>query len=166
MASRKLGLAAREREIMRLSAEGKTYREISQWLGDEHGIKVSYQSVGKFVHARREQLAEVSKTVVREKLAPGLVADVERLNKIAVDSMKLADAAYRQAMPEDELVSLEAALAYPKLAANAIKATEAKLKAAGVDQPDDTLSSLAEAERRLVGELDRLAGRGAKDKGV
>lgn len=141
MAFPKAGLEAHATEILGLSAEGKGCRDIAKVMRDKHGLKVSHETVQRFITKRRMERADVSKAVVREALAPGLTADAERLDEIARDSMKLCRAALKQSLDGDNLLSLEAAALYPKLATAAIKATEAKLKAAGLDQPDDPTSS-------------------------
>lgn len=142
-------------EILRRAVEGQGTREIAEWC-TKKGHPISHESVAKRLRKLRGERADISKAVVREELSKTLTADVRRLDQIANDSKRLADAVLRRAMSGTRIVDLEAAEAYPKVAAAAIKATEAKLKAAGVDQPDDTLSELAAAADRV---RRKLAGK-------
>jgi hypothetical protein len=148
-----------EADIIQLAGEGKSTREIAAALTTKHGLQIGHVAVARWLSERRAERAEVSRGVAREELSKTVTADVRRLDNIAIDAMKVAIAVRNAALGDDgALKDLSAAEAYPKVAAAAIKATEAKLKAAGVDEPDDA-SALAEAERRLSSDLAGIAAR-------
>lgn len=70
-----------ERRILGKSAEGNSSRAISAWLKSELGVVVSHVAVGNVLRATRLERADVAKAVVRERLAPLVVSDVETLER-------------------------------------------------------------------------------------
>lgn len=156
MAIKQSKLSAYTAEILRLAGEQVPSRDIAKHLHDKHGLKVSFQTVADFIKARRSETADVSKAVLREAVTPTLSLAAQHLVELVVSDIRLYKATARLAMDEEtgEVTSLEAMALCPKLSAAAVKAIEAQMKAAGVDQPDDPTSATLAS---FFAELERSA---------
>lgn len=124
---------------------GASCRAISAMLLAEMGVKLGFKSVSTEMKRRRTEKSEIAKVIVREVLGKSIPEDLARLERLALKAEKLADGC------EDDPAL------WAKLADQVRKFTETKLHFSGADTPDDSLSSLADAESRLSGRLDRLA---------
>lgn len=121
-----------------LAAKGCSTRDISAQLQRVHGVKVSHATVAKYLSSRRTERADVAKVVVREQLSQTLTADIKRLDRFAKKAVRLANKNEREP------------LVWAKLAEQVRKFTEAKLKAAGVNEPDMPKPEEVESARGVM----------------
>ena len=119
-------------------------REISAWLLSEHGVSASHMTVARLVQREGVERADVAKTIARRQLSKSVATDLDRFENFARKAMRLA----RANENDPEL--------WCKLADQVRKFTVEKLTRSGVDTPDDTLSELAAAERRVAGRIALL----------
>jgi len=108
--------------VLELAASGKSTREISAHLVTV-GVTASHNAVAKLLRHAREERSEVAKVVVREELASTLTADIGRLEHLVRNTM-------------DRIVGAESNDVYCKLAEQARKIIETKLKYSGAAEPD------------------------------
>lgn len=142
--SRKI-TAELEPEVLRKATEGWSAERIAAWLFTAHKVQISGTAIRKRLTQTRTDRADVAKVIVREVLGKSIPEDLARLERLALKAEKLAgDCEHDPAL-------------WAKLADQVRKFTETKLHFSGADTPDDSLSSLADAESRLSGRLDRLA---------
>jgi hypothetical protein len=119
-----------EREVLGKAVEGWSARRIAQWLGDDHGIKISFQAIAQLLEKTRTTRADVAKAVVREKLVPQVAGDIELLAKHQAKLDQIADSL---AESEPEL--------YFKAVEQLRKVTDTKLHYSGADQPDQAVQA-------------------------
>jgi hypothetical protein len=134
-----------EPEILAKAALGWPTRKIAEWLGTEHGIRVSFQAVAQMLEKTRDERADIAKTVVREKLAAQLCPDLDILGKWLA---KLDAVAEDLGVSDPELLL--------KYVEQIRKIIDTKLHYSGADTPDDSLSELAAAHARVQARLQRL----------
>ena len=162
------------------AGEGASTREIAAWLKAEHGVETTHGTVHRVLDRMRSQRADIAKAVVREKLAKSVVSDLDALdverNRLRMMSARL----YRRHKQACEAAedpesgggfAMHQAIAgvtksYLEVVDRIAKVVDLKLHYSGADTPDDTLSSLAEADRRVASRLDRLAQRGREGEGT
>ena len=125
---------------------GASSRAISASLLAELGVTLSYKGVAREMLKRRSERADVAKVVVREALGKSLNADLERLESIRASVQKRT-----ASLDPDDTAG------FAKLSDLEVKVIDRKLHYSGADTPDDSLTSLAEAEDRIRSRLDRLA---------
>ena len=132
---------ALDEEILRRAVEGQTTRQIAEWCTSE-GHRATHGAIANRLKKLRARRAEISKAVVREQLSKTLTSDIRRLERFAVKAVRLA----RKHESDPRVWCL--------LAAEVRKFTEAKLKAAGVDQPDaPKFDATPAAARRIMAEV-------------
>jgi len=141
-------------EMLRLCNEGKDSSEIAQWLWTEHKIEVSSGSVRKALRARRSEMADVAKSVVREELRKELLPAIEAVTRV----MRRAQRAERAAAAIGEIPLML------KAHDRQLKAANLLLHYAGLNQPDnvapvagksfDTREALLQRIKVLAGVVD------------
>lgn len=141
-------------DVLEQNANGWSTRKIADWLGHAHGVKVSHHSVAELLKNQRQQREEITKALVRERLGRRLTLDLDALEAEGKRVRKVSKLLF--AAVDDG--NLDQAPAYLKAAEQHRKLIETKLKFAGADTPDDSLSALADAERRFLDKLARAAG--------
>lgn len=76
-------------QILRLSAGGKTTREISAWL-KEQGVSASHVTVAAWLKKNRTERTKIVQEVLAHDLPKQITADLETLNDIIDDAGKKA----------------------------------------------------------------------------
>lgn len=160
--------------IYALAAKGKSLTQICAALLESHGVTVSPSAVRKHLTKRRVEREVVAKATVREQLAKTVLSDIDVLDSEKRRLRRLAGRLYATAakpLPPgldavDELAARAAIGAtcelYLKTVDRLTKVVHTKLHFAGADAPDDALTSLADAARRVDSRLDRLAATGSE----
>ena len=69
-------------EVLAKAGNGEGSEAIAAWLLAEHGLKITGRSVRSFLAARREERAEVTKSVIAEKLGKTVFADLDAVDGI------------------------------------------------------------------------------------
>lgn len=147
----------REGDVLAKAAQGWTHRKIAAWLAEE-GIQTSQPAVTRLLQRLQAQHADSARAVVREKLASAVSPGLDQL-AIQTDRVRrLCTRLYNQAK-----VSPKAVSPFLKAVEQLRKNVDTQLHYSGADQPDDSLTSLADAERRLYERLSRAVGAGEGD---
>ena len=109
--------------ILEKAGEGKGTRVIAEWLKEEHDIAANFTTVARLLNKLRAERSDIAKVVVREYLAPSLTNDLQYLEKLRqrIDERICGN-------PDDKTLC--------KLAAEARKIIETKLKYSGADDDD------------------------------
>lgn len=68
-------------DILRMSADGKTTREIAFWLGTQ-GLQISHVSVAGWLKKKKAERAAITQETLQEELPKQLTADLDRLNSL------------------------------------------------------------------------------------
>jgi hypothetical protein len=126
--------------ILDKAAAREGTRAIAAWLGSEHGIEVSHASVARLLGKFRKERAEVTRDVVRSRLEPVVVSDLDRLGELRQEAADILKAA-----KEDD---------NGKLALQAIAEERAiirdRLHFAGADPADSDASSISDVLAALA----------------
>jgi hypothetical protein len=80
-----------EPEVLQRAAANESMRDIAAWLGKAHGIDVGHVAVARLVKKHREQRAEVTKTVLAERIGQHVTADLDLLERQAGQLADVAD---------------------------------------------------------------------------
>lgn len=126
-------------EIIARASKGESSAVIAAWLKEAHGVEVDPRSVRRRMQDRATERAEVTKGTVREKLGQGVLSDLDVLEKIRNDAMKLAEE-LRSTQPRTAIAAYKAAA----------DAADKRLHYAGADaegeeRVPETLADLLEA---------------------
>lgn len=132
-----------EQLVLVKAGEGLSVRAIAAWLLEEHGVKIAHQAVARRLARVREQRADVTQAVVREKLAGHVTAD---LDVLAREMRRLGNGAgrlYRSAMDAPgggvEGLSWES---YLKTSDRIAKLVEMRMKYAGAEDSKQAASDV------------------------
>jgi hypothetical protein len=148
---------ALEQGILEKAAEGWSTRKIAEWLTQEKGRPFTHNAVARLLKERRTERADIAQGIAREKLAPSICSDIDRLEVHAalLDQMglALAKAVLDPANPAKERNPKGYVLVVEELR----KITDTKLKYSGAGGSDDDGSAelaaaAAEVARRLGAE--------------
>lgn len=71
-------------EVLKLSLEGKTTREIASWL-EAKGESTSHISISRWLRKQKEERAVITQEVLAQELPKVLTADLQRLEDIYAD---------------------------------------------------------------------------------
>lgn len=143
----------READILAKAGEGWSHQRITDWLAQEHGVRVSRVAVTKLLGRLQSERADTAKAVVREKLAAQLGPGLDVLAAQTEKVRRLANRLYARAKTNQKAVS-----PFLKAVEQLRKNVDTQLHYSGADTPDDSLSALADAERRFLDKLARAAG--------
>lgn len=138
--------------VVELHGRGLTGQAIAQHLADKCGVKVSASAVARFLLSVRRERGEALKDVVRTKLAPTVLTDIERLDK----HIALVDVLIERGRLRAESGDAEDLASCLKAIEQSRKLIDTKLHYAGLDQPDAHNEEDAAIER-VARQLDRLA---------
>lgn len=128
--------------VLQKAADGVSVRGLSDWLQAEHKVSLSAAAISRWLKKRREERADIAKSVAREALSKTVVSDIDRLEVIRRQVAK-------KASKLDAIYVTE----WVKLKELEVRIIDRKLHYAGADEPTDaatqTLAGLfAELERR------------------
>lgn len=135
-------------DVLRLSAEGKSRRDIAAWLLEHHGVKVDHTTVARRIRETRDERRESTQAAIAGITAKSATTDLEVLGELQADLR----AKWKELKDKDLKTGL---LVADRL--HAVSTT--KLKAAGVgDEPtgpsQDFRAELTARMRRLAGDND------------
>lgn len=160
-------------DVLRLSGERQSSRQIAAWLAEAHGVVVSHATVARLLKGHRDERRETTKQIVAEKLgAPeGLTKDLDvldrtrdRLVRLEARFGRLAEAGGETPSDDDLKASLAALRGYLPVADALRRNVETKLQFAGLEAKDEGAeaeSASQQVARRVAQLAARLGAGGA-----
>jgi hypothetical protein len=158
MSTRKL-TPALEVEIMTKAAEGFSSRAIAAHLLEEHGVRLTFQTIAAYLARTREERGAITQAVVREKLAGVVVPGLDALGRETERVRRLCLRLYRQTKNLDSMNAVALVRSYLAAADQLRKSVETTMRLAGADAPDQAHVEMLDAARRVGDRLERLGER-------
>lgn len=131
-------------ELLARHGRGETSPQLSAWLLEAHKIEITGRSIRRFIANRADERREAVRSVVAEKLAPVVDADLVALGEIAERLKGYASKA-------EALGKMSLAIRASEAEAN-VRVSRLKLAGAGGDDKPPEKS----ARDRLLEKLERL----------
>lgn len=122
--------------IIAKANEGMKSYDIAEWLLTDHGVQLSARAVRRFLRVRREEAADVAKSVVREELRKHVLPCIGK----TLDLIDRARAVERRARKNKD-AALEL-----KAQDRQRRAIEMVLHHAGLNEPDQVAPPVADGQ--------------------
>jgi len=148
-------------DVFRLAGEGKHSDEIAAWLATQ-GCVVCARTVRLLVRNRRNEQADVAKSVVRDELRMRLLPALRRVSRGGLAAEAITKRWIKKAREFRKASLWDEAATADEMALKAIdrqiKVADRLMHWAGIDQPDEPKKQSAQDKRKaLLERLQKLA---------
>jgi hypothetical protein len=146
-------MAGLESATRQLFAQGLSFRQIADRLLEDHGCKVSYAAVKRFVDEETEERRTAARSVAAEDAKESVPLVTGALRTIVVMNLKAAQISYlgkeRGGTEKDPKPDVQSLARASNAATNAAKVLHAVTMG---DNPTDAMSTLRDDVTRIVAE--------------